>query len=40
MAADEMSRLDAVSALPEPYPFWHQHKFGIERNPRLEPRRA
>jgi aryl-alcohol dehydrogenase-like predicted oxidoreductase len=40
LTADEMSRLDAVSALPEPYPFWHQHKFGIERNPRLESRRA
>ena len=30
-----MIRLDEVSALPEPYPMWHQHKFGIERNPRL-----
>jgi aryl-alcohol dehydrogenase-like predicted oxidoreductase len=32
---EEMARLDEVSALPEPYPYWHQHKFGIERNPRL-----
>lgn len=31
---EEMSRLDEVSALPEPYPYWHQHKFGVERNPR------
>jgi aryl-alcohol dehydrogenase-like predicted oxidoreductase len=31
----EMARLDEVSDLPEPYPYWHQHKFGIERNPRL-----
>lgn len=31
---EEMDRLDAVSALPEPYPVWHQHKFGVERNPR------
>jgi aryl-alcohol dehydrogenase-like predicted oxidoreductase len=35
LSADEMTRLDEVSALPEPYPMWHQHKFGIERNPRL-----
>ena len=33
LSADEMKRLDDVSALPEPYPHWHQHKFGIERNP-------
>jgi aryl-alcohol dehydrogenase-like predicted oxidoreductase len=35
LSADEMTSLDEVSALPEPYPMWHQHKFGIERNPRL-----
>ncbi len=35
LTPDEVGRLDAVSALPEPYPQWHQHKFGIERNPRL-----
>jgi aryl-alcohol dehydrogenase-like predicted oxidoreductase len=35
LSADEMTALDDVSALPEPYPMWHQHKFGIERNPRL-----
>ena len=35
LTADEVGQLDAVSALPEPYPQWHQHKFGIERNPRL-----
>jgi hypothetical protein len=34
-----MARLDEVSALPEPYPYWHQHKFGLERNPRLPSRR-
>jgi aryl-alcohol dehydrogenase-like predicted oxidoreductase len=34
LTADEVARLDEVSALPEPYPQWHQHKFGIERNPR------
>jgi len=35
LTAEEVAALDAVSALPEPYPMWHQHKFGIERNPRL-----
>jgi aryl-alcohol dehydrogenase-like predicted oxidoreductase len=35
LTAEEVARLDEVSALPEPYPQWHQHKFGIERNPRL-----
>jgi aryl-alcohol dehydrogenase-like predicted oxidoreductase len=35
LSAAEMAALDEVSALPEPYPLWHQHKFGIERNPRL-----
>ena len=33
LTAEEMARLDEVSALPEPHPHWHQHKFGIERNP-------
>jgi len=37
---DEMARLDEVSALPEPYPQWHQHLFGIERNPKLPARRS
>jgi aryl-alcohol dehydrogenase-like predicted oxidoreductase len=35
LAPEEVARLDEVSALPEPYPYWHQHKFGLERNPRL-----
>jgi aryl-alcohol dehydrogenase-like predicted oxidoreductase len=35
LTTDEVAQLDAVSALPEPYPQWHQHKFGIERNPKL-----
>ena len=33
LTSEEMTRLDDVSALPEPYPNWHQHKFGLERNP-------
>jgi aryl-alcohol dehydrogenase-like predicted oxidoreductase len=40
LGAEEMDRLDAVSALPEPYPYWHQHKFGLERNPIPPSRRA
>ena len=39
LTPDEIDRLDEVSALPEPYPYWHQHKFGLERNPRLRNRR-
>jgi len=35
LTPEEVARLDEVSALPEPYPYWHQHKFGLERNPRL-----
>ena len=33
LTTEEMTLLDDVSALPEPYPHWHQHKFGVERNP-------
>ena len=40
LTPEESARLDEVSALPEPYPQWHQHKFGIERNPRLPAQRA
>jgi aryl-alcohol dehydrogenase-like predicted oxidoreductase len=35
LTPEEIARLDDVSALPEPYPYWHQHKLGLERNPRL-----
>ena len=35
LSPEEATRLDEVSALPEPYPYWHQHRFGIERNPRI-----
>jgi diketogulonate reductase-like aldo/keto reductase len=40
LTAEQSGRLDGVSALPEPYPQWHQHKFGIERNPRLPAQRG
>ncbi|MCL5744784.1 MAG: aldo/keto reductase, partial [Acidobacteria bacterium] len=29
----EVESLDEASALPLPYPYWHQQKFGGERNP-------
>lgn len=29
----EVERLDDVSELPLPYPYWHQQKFAVERNP-------
>jgi aryl-alcohol dehydrogenase-like predicted oxidoreductase len=32
---EEVGRLDAVSAVPLPYPRWHQQKFAGERNPPL-----
>jgi aryl-alcohol dehydrogenase-like predicted oxidoreductase len=40
LTAEEIRRLDEVSALPEPYPYWHQHKFGLERNPRVPAERS
>ncbi len=40
LSADEVARLDEVSARPEPYPHWHQHKYGAERNPRLPAMRS
>jgi aryl-alcohol dehydrogenase-like predicted oxidoreductase len=40
LTPEESARLDEVSALPEPYPQWHQHKFGFERNPVLPPQRS
>ncbi len=33
LTEDEVKRLEAVSELPENYPYWHQHKWGSERNP-------
>jgi aryl-alcohol dehydrogenase-like predicted oxidoreductase len=29
----EVENLDNVSALPPPYPYWHQQKFAGDRNP-------
>ncbi len=33
LSDDEVERLDEVSALPLPYPHWHQQKFAGDRNP-------
>jgi aryl-alcohol dehydrogenase-like predicted oxidoreductase len=35
LTAEEVARLDAASATPEPYPNWHHRRFGAERNPQL-----
>lgn len=33
LSEEETKRLDDVSATPLPYPYWHQRRFGAERNP-------
>lgn len=33
LTEDEVRRLEAASQMPEPYPYWHQHKYAAERNP-------
>ena len=40
LSAEEMKRLDEVSAIPEPYPNWHQQTWAAARNPRLPSMRA
>jgi diketogulonate reductase-like aldo/keto reductase len=35
LTAEEVARLDATSATPEPYPNWHHRRFAAERNPAL-----
>ena len=35
LTAEEMARLDGVSATPAPYPNWHHRRFAAERNPML-----
>jgi aryl-alcohol dehydrogenase-like predicted oxidoreductase len=32
LTAEQVKKLDEVSALPRPYPYWHQAQF-TERNP-------
>jgi aryl-alcohol dehydrogenase-like predicted oxidoreductase len=36
LTPEELKRLDDASAVPLPYPYWHQQKYGAERNPGLE----
>ena len=33
LSAEEMKRLNEASAIPFSYPYWHQRRFGAERNP-------
>ncbi len=33
LSDDEVRSLDEASALPLPYPYWHQQKFASDRNP-------
>jgi len=40
LSAEEMALLDAASAVPEPYPYWHQQKWAGARNPKLAARRG
>jgi aryl-alcohol dehydrogenase-like predicted oxidoreductase len=40
LSDEEVTRLDEVSALPEPYPVWHQHRLALERNPLLPATRS
>ena len=35
LTAEEMARLDEVSAVPAPYPIWHQRMWAAARNPAL-----
>ena len=39
LTSDEVESLDQVSALPLPYPYWHQQKFAGDRNPPAKPTR-
>jgi aryl-alcohol dehydrogenase-like predicted oxidoreductase len=38
MTDEEMKRLDKLTAVPLPYPHWHQLQFAAERNPALAAR--
>ena len=39
LSAEEMARLDEASAVPEPYPYWHQQTWAGARNPRVPAKR-
>jgi aryl-alcohol dehydrogenase-like predicted oxidoreductase len=40
LSAGEMARLDEASAVPEPYPYWHQQTWAGARNPRVPAQRG
>jgi aryl-alcohol dehydrogenase-like predicted oxidoreductase len=33
LTAEQVARLDAASAIPPVYPYWHQRSAGVARNP-------
>jgi len=33
LSEEEVRRLEKVSSTPEPYPYWHHHRYAAERNP-------
>jgi aryl-alcohol dehydrogenase-like predicted oxidoreductase len=33
LSAEQVKRLDEVSAVPLPYPYWHQRRTSLDRNP-------
>jgi aryl-alcohol dehydrogenase-like predicted oxidoreductase len=35
LSDEEMQRLNQVSAIPPTYPYWHQQRYGLPRNPPL-----
>jgi aryl-alcohol dehydrogenase-like predicted oxidoreductase len=35
LSDEEMERLNTVSTMNPPYPYWHQRKYAVERNPLL-----
>jgi aryl-alcohol dehydrogenase-like predicted oxidoreductase len=37
LTAEQVARLDAASAIPPIYPYWHQRTAGVARNPPLIP---
>jgi aryl-alcohol dehydrogenase-like predicted oxidoreductase len=37
LTGEQVARLDAASGVPAPYPYWHQRKAALERNPLQTP---
>lgn len=36
LTESEMKRINQASEVPEIYPYWHQHQWGDDRNPKLD----